>query len=112
MALHSPADVEAMIKVTGGETVTYGGATTYGHFEHQPAEVFAGDGRGVITVGPRVVIADCRLPDIGTDPDSGTVSGVGEDIVVDDVAWTISDVLPGESPGEIMLELTNPRSGD
>lgn len=109
--MHSPALIETMLKATGGKPVTYGGVTTYGHFEHLPGDVFGGEGRGLLTVVPTVRIADSRLPGIGTDPEAGTVEGVGRDIVVDYVGWTVSDIGPGD-PGEILLLLTNPRSGD
>ena len=81
MALHSSAQIEAMIKATGGETVLFGGVTTYGHVDYLDEEV--------LEDGQLVTIARVRTLLIAT----GILSSIdrGETIVVDGTTYVITD---------------------
>lgn len=55
MALQTAAQIEAMIKATGGETVVFGGVTTYGHVDYLDEEVLE-DGQLVTIARVRTVL--------------------------------------------------------
>ena len=80
MALQTPAQIEAMIKATGGETVVFGGVTTYGHVDYLDEEMLDGQ---LVTIG-RV-----RTLLIAT----GILSSIdrGETIIVDGTTYKIID---------------------
>ena len=81
MALQTAAQVESMIKVTGGDTVVFGGVTTYGHVDYSDEETLEG--------GEVVTIARVRTVLIAT----GILSSIdrGETIVVDGTTYVIND---------------------
>lgn len=107
--LHSTAQVEAMLKATGGVSVQYDGVSTWGHFENVPAAV--GElGSGVVASDPSVVIASESLPGICLDNGAGSVGGVNEELLVGDYYWTVRGIEPGEAVGEIRLLLSNRRA--
>ena len=105
MTLHSTAQVEAMLKATGGVLVQYGGRTTWGHFEHVPEAL--GQEPGVIASVPSLVIASDSLPEIGLHHGEGTVRGMNLEIQIGDRIWVILNIEPGTSDGEIRLMLAN-----
>ena len=101
MALHSPADIEAIIKGQRGETVTNSGETTYGKFRDPSLAVGEGQGGyagGIITTAPSVLIADGSLSNFGPR------KGIGLTVVVDGTSWLVSDIQPA-GQGEIRLML-------
>ena len=81
MALQTAAQVEAMLKATGGEVVVFGGVTTYGSMDY-PEE-------GVLEEGQVVTVATMRTVVIAT----GILSSIdrGETIVVDSTTYVITD---------------------
>ena len=97
MALQTAAQIEAMLKATGGETVLCGGVTTYGHFERVPVELGdrAGQGGigGVMSTTPSLVIADGILTQVGKK------KGIDRTITVDGVKWLVSGVMPADEDG-------------
>ena len=96
MALQTATQIESDIKVTGGETVTNGGETTYGHFDRVPVEAGEGQGGyggGVLTTEPSVVIADGRLSNFGPR------KGIGATVVVDGTSWLVSNIVPADEDG-------------
>ncbi len=81
MPLWTAADIEDDIKLTGGDTVVFGGVTTYGHVDYLDEEV--------LEDGQLVTIARVRTVLIAT----GILSSIdrGETIVVDGTTYVITD---------------------
>ena len=81
MALQTAAEVEAMIEDTGGDTVVFGGVTTYGHVDYVDEEI--------LEDSQLVTIARARTVLIAT----GILSGIDRDetIVVDGTTYVITD---------------------
>ena len=81
MALQTAAEVEAMIEDTGGDTVVFGGVTTYGHVDYVDEEIL--EGGELMTIGRvrSVLVATGILPNL----DRGTT------IVVDGTTYVITD---------------------
>ena len=102
MPLHSPAQIESIIKShRDSETVTNGGQSTYGIFRRfpiEPGEDVAGYAGGIATTAPTVLIADGILSNIGLR------KGIGETVVVDGVNWEVFRLEPAD-PGEVLLVL-------
>lgn len=105
--LMSPDTINRMFRATpGAVAVAYGGVDGWGHFAQVPVQT----GEGPIMSSPSVAVADEYFPGIGNSEQDGDFEGVGEEITVGEYVWTIRDVVHGESPGEIILLLTNRRS--
>ena len=81
MALQTAAEIEATIEATGGETVVFGGVTTYGHVDYGDEEALE-DGQVMTIVRVRTVLVA-----------TGILSSVdrGETIVVDGTTYVITD---------------------
>ena len=81
MALQTAAQVEAMIKATGGDSVVFGGVSTYGHVDYGDEEI--------LEDGQLATIARVRTVLIAT----GILSSIdrGETIVVGGTTYVITD---------------------
>ena len=81
MALQTAAEVEAMIEDTGGDTVVFGGVTTYGHVDYVDEEIL--EGGELMTIGRvrSVLVATGILANIARD----------ETIVVGGTTYVITD---------------------
>jgi len=107
--LMSPTVIDGMFRATpGAVAVSYGGVDGWGHFAQVPVQ--AGADPGLVTSVPSVAVADGHFPGIGNCESDGDLDGTGEDIAVGDYVWTIRDIAPGSSPGEIILLLSNRRT--
>lgn len=106
--LMSPTTIDGMFRRTPGAVeVSYGGVDGHGHYAQVPVQAVQD---GPIVSEPSLAVADGYFPGIGNCEESGALDGIGEDIHVGDYVWTIRDIGDGESPGEIVLLLTNRRT--
>ena len=90
------ATAEAMLRATGGVTITNGGDSSWCHFERVPLEVgedAGGYGGGILTTQPSAVIAEDRFTNIGPR------DGIGQEVVVDGDTWEIYDIVAADPDG-------------
>lgn len=102
MSIQTPAEIEAMFRLTDGKTVVYGGVTTYGHRE--AAAFYAGDDPRVTGTEDVVTVARGLLPNLKKHGP----------IVVDDEALQVNDFYDTEEEGAyytaIILGARDPRN--
>lgn len=103
--LFTTEEIGHALEDTGGVPVTYGGVSTWGHFDHVPDEFGVDGGVGVSV--PSVVIPSDALPGICLDDGAGTLEGVNESIQVGDYVWTVRKIVHGRSHREIEVFLSN-----
>lgn len=99
MALLTPAQNVAMLRMTGGEVVvdTASGESSYGHFEELPVTVFESAEYGeVLESGPSVVIVKGAFTHIGVR------TGVDRAITVGGDAYQIRRPLSAAKDGGLL----------
>lgn len=112
MDLGDPGVIGDMLEaMPDGCSVSYGGTTTGGNFEHVPEPLFE-QPSGVVAA-PSVVVPASAFPEIGLNDERGRLRGIGKTITIESdrlgkVRWEIANIEPGLAPGEIRLLLTNP----
>ena len=67
MTLQTAAEVEAMIEDTGGDTVVFGGVTTYGHVDYVDEEILEGGELATVVRVRTVLVATGILPNLDRD---------------------------------------------
>ena len=97
MGLLTGATAEAMLRATGGETITNGGESSWCHFERVPIETgedAGGYGGGILSTTPSAVIAEDRFTNIGPR------KGIGQEVLIDGTdTWEIYDIVPADPDG-------------
>ena len=108
MSLLVGATAEALLKATGGETITNGGESSWCHFERIPVEEGGGGAGyipGVLSTLPSAVIAEDRFTNIGPR------KGIGEQVVINAVdTWEVFDIVVADEDGgtiRLLLKTAN-----
>lgn len=102
---------EMLASMPDGVSVTFGGKTGGGNFEHVPEAIFE-EPSGPVVGRPSVVVAAGFFPNLGLDDAQGRLRGVGRKITIEsallgETVWVVHGIEPGTAPGEIRLVLSN-----
>ena len=97
MGLLTGATAAAMLRTTGGETITNGGESSDCHFERVPVEVgedSGGYGGGILSTTTSAVIESEAFTNIGPR------KGIGQEVVINGVdTWEIYEIVPADPDG-------------